>query len=143
MRYALLAAIIAALALGMAGCAPRPPIYVGVPVPLFQQEVIDMTRAGATDEEIIREIVNTRTVYSLTVGDISKLKEAGVSEGVINYMLETPNRRVRVIERVRYVPDPFYGPWYDPWYDPWWYDPWYDPWYPRSRFHFGWRFYVH
>jgi len=135
MRYALPAAIVAALIVIIGGCAPLPPTYVGVPVPLSQQEVIDMTEAGATDEEIIREIDNTRTVYSLTVGDIDKLKEAGVSEGVVNYMLETPNRRVRVIERVRYVPDPFY--------DPWWYDPWYDPWYPQSRFHIGWRFHVH
>ena len=132
MRYALLLIAAIGIAFGVAGCAPKEPVFIGVPVPLSQQEVIEMTEAGATDEEIIREINDTQTVYSLTVRDIERLKAEGVSEGVINYMNETPNRRVQVIERVRVVPDPWYGPYYDPWYDPY-----YDPWYRRTRFHFG------
>ena len=129
MKYPIIALAAIALALTITGCSQVPPRYVGVPVPLTQQDIIEMTGLEATDEEIMAEIDNSGTVFNLTVGDIAKLNEAGVSEGVVNFMLETPHRRVRVIERVRYVPS---------YYDPWGYDPWYDPYYrPRTRFHFG------
>lgn len=147
MRYVLLAVVAGILAIGVLGCAPMYPTYVGVPVPVSQKDIIDMTEAGATDEEIIREIDDTQALFKLTVNDVNALKEAGVSEGVVNHMLDTPNRRVRVVNRYYY--DPSYYSWYDPWYDSW-YDPWYYGYgysyrryrrYPRVQFNFGWYHY--
>jgi hypothetical protein len=72
----------------LSGCTtPRP-------MPLTQADVISMTKAGLTDEEIMRRIDGTATVFRLGASDVVRLRTEGVSERVVNYMLETYPRAV-------------------------------------------------
>ena len=52
-------------------------------------EIIEMTKAGATDQEIINEIQQSKTVYKLDGNAYARLRQIGVSNNVINYMQET------------------------------------------------------
>jgi len=60
-------------------------------------------------------------VYRLGAADIILLKDQGVSERVINYMLETYPRAAVEEQRRRdyhFYSGYYYGPWH---YHPWWY----------------------
>jgi len=58
--------------------------------PLGVEDVKALSRAGVSDDLIISQIRSTRTVYHLGTGDIISLKSSGVSERVIDFMLNTP-----------------------------------------------------
>lgn len=58
--------------------------------PLSLADVKALAQARLSDEVIISQIRNSRTVYHLSSADIIDLKNAGVSEHVINYMINTP-----------------------------------------------------
>lgn len=60
------------------------------------QEVMDMARNGVSDGVICKEIVTSGTVFQLTPADVTNLHNQGVSERVINTMLETRRRPVVV-----------------------------------------------
>lgn len=79
--------MIATLALVLMGCATVPK-----PAPLNQVDVISMTKAGLTDEEIIRRIDDTRTVFRLNSDDVIRLRNEGVSDRIVTYMLDTYTR---------------------------------------------------
>jgi len=49
--------------------------------------IVDMSRHGLSDHEIISAIRRSGSTYYLTTSDAAYLKENGVSESVINYML--------------------------------------------------------
>jgi len=70
-----------------------PPAYVNVaPVqPTSLADVKAMAQAGISDDVIITEIRNTRTVYHLAAADVIGLRDAGVSEKVMNFMINTPS----------------------------------------------------
>jgi len=51
-------------------------------------QIIEMTKAGASDQEIINEIQQSRTVYKLDGNHYARLRQTGVSDNVINYMQE-------------------------------------------------------
>jgi hypothetical protein len=59
--------------------------------PLTVQDVKALTNAGVSDDVIISQIRNSRTVYHLTTSDIIDLKNSGVSANVIDYMINTPS----------------------------------------------------
>lgn len=59
--------------------------------PLSTTDVKKMTKAGLSDDVIISQIDATRTVFHLSSADIIDLKKAGVSQRVINYMIQTGN----------------------------------------------------
>jgi outer membrane lipoprotein SlyB len=59
--------------------------------PLGLADIKALARAGVSDEVIISQIRNARTVYRLTTAEIIELKDAGVSERVIDFMINTPN----------------------------------------------------
>jgi uncharacterized protein YcfJ len=59
--------------------------------PLTLADVRALTRAGVSDEIIISQIRNSRTAYRLSTTEIIELKEAGVSNRVIDYMINTPS----------------------------------------------------
>jgi len=60
--------------------------------PLTVADVKELARAGVSDELIISQIRNSRTVYRLTTTEIIGLKDEGVSENIIDYMLNTQTR---------------------------------------------------
>ena len=67
-----------------------PPVYYAPPAQaqlLTVADVKSLTRAGVSEENIISQINSTRTVYHLDANAIIDLKNAGVSEKVIAYMM--------------------------------------------------------
>lgn len=59
--------------------------------PLGMADIKALSRAGVSDEVIISQIRNSRTAYRLTTAEIIDLKESGVSQKVIDFMINTPN----------------------------------------------------
>lgn len=57
--------------------------------PLTTNDIKDMTKAGLNDDIIISQIQSTRSVFYLSTADIISLKNAGVSQRVIDYMIRT------------------------------------------------------
>jgi hypothetical protein len=60
--------------------------------PLAVADVESLAKAGIGDDLIISQIRNSRTVYHLTTADIIALKDAGVSNKIIDYMINTPTQ---------------------------------------------------
>lgn len=60
--------------------------------PLRASDIKALTHAGINDDIIISQIRNSRTIYHLSTADIINLKEAGVSEEVIDFMINTPSQ---------------------------------------------------
>lgn len=58
--------------------------------PLGVADVKAMAQARISDEVIISQIRNTHTVYRLSAADIIDLNNSGVSQKVIDYMINTP-----------------------------------------------------
>jgi len=52
-------------------------------------DVVALVKNGLSDEVIISQIRNSRTVYHLTTAEIIDLKNSGVSEKVIEFMINT------------------------------------------------------
>lgn len=57
--------------------------------PLTVQDVKNMSQNGIKDEVIINQIKATNSVFYLTSDQIIDLKKSGVSQHVINYMIQT------------------------------------------------------
>ncbi len=58
--------------------------------PVTFDDVKAMSAQKISDDTIINHIRQTRTVFRMTASNIIELKGAGVSEKVINFMIETP-----------------------------------------------------
>jgi hypothetical protein len=58
--------------------------------PLSLADVKAMVRAQVSDDTIIAQIINSHTVYHLYATDIIDLHQAGVSQRVIDFMVNTP-----------------------------------------------------
>ena len=125
--------------------------------PLTVADIKALSKAGVSDDLIISQIRNSRTVYHFSTGGIVDLKNAGVSERVIDFMLNTPTQiqsgevagvvgappPAPMPEQVLIAPGPDYlwvgGAWL--WYgDRWAWHPgyWHRPMYPRGYGH-HWR----
>jgi tetratricopeptide (TPR) repeat protein len=59
---------------------------------ITKEEVITLAKLGIPEAEIIRAIEKDRTVFDLRIQDILELRKAGVPEGVVKFMLGTPER---------------------------------------------------
>jgi outer membrane lipoprotein SlyB len=57
--------------------------------PLTISDVIKLSQGGVSDESIIRYLKKTESTYNLSQAQINRLKDAGVSQRVINYMVNT------------------------------------------------------
>ena len=119
MKTVLLFCVAVVLTIGCATTAPRPP-------PLTQTDIISMTKASMTDEEIMRRIDGTRTVFRLNSDDVVRLRQEGVSDRVVTYMLDTYTRAAVAEQRRQdaYYYDDYYfhyGFYYGhPWHRWWW-----------------------
>ncbi len=78
----------------MVGCATPPR-----PTPLTQADIISMVKVGMIDEDIMRRIDDTRTVFRLSSDDVIRLRNEGVPDRVVNYMLDTYTRAVAAEQR--------------------------------------------
>jgi hypothetical protein len=52
-------------------------------------DIIKMSEAGIADDKIIGTIQSTGSVYHLSSSDVDELKRGGVSQRVIDYMMQT------------------------------------------------------
>jgi outer membrane lipoprotein SlyB len=59
--------------------------------PLGLADIKALAKAGVSDEVIISQVRNAHVVYRLTTAEIIDLKDAGVSEKVIDFMINTPS----------------------------------------------------
>ena len=88
-----------------------------------------LTRAHVSDGIILRYLRDQETVYYLNSDDVANLRKAGVSQSIVDYMLQTPRM---------YGPDFYpaigvgvgYGPY---WGDPFWGPAYPYPYYPYRR----------
>ena len=84
------------VALTVVGCATKRP---APPPPLTQADVISMVKGGLTDEEIMRRIDDTRTVFRLSSEDVVRLRNEGLSDRLVNFMLDTYTRAAMAAQR--------------------------------------------
>jgi hypothetical protein len=103
----------------LVGCATTPHPR---PVPLTQSDIISMVKAGMTEEDIMRRIDETGTVFRLSSDDVMRLRNEGVPDRVVNYMLDTYTRAAVAEQRRRDADYQFqYGFYYGrPWHHGWW-----------------------
>jgi outer membrane lipoprotein SlyB len=71
--------------------APQTYVRVEQGQPLGIADIKAMTRAGVSDDVIISQIISSHTVFRLGAADIIDLHNSGVSDRVVNYMINTPN----------------------------------------------------
>jgi uncharacterized protein YcfJ len=57
--------------------------------PLTVGDIIKLSQGGVSDDTIIRYIQETKTSYNLSQIQIDRMREAGVSSRVVNYMVDT------------------------------------------------------
>ena len=68
---------------------PPPPQYRAQPMGL--PDIKMLAKSGVSDEFILSQIRNSHSVYRLSAAEILDLKDAGVSEKVIDFMINTPS----------------------------------------------------
>lgn len=60
--------------------------------PLGLADVKALAKASVSDEVMISQIRNSHTAYHLSTAEIIELKDSGVSEKVIDFMINTPGQ---------------------------------------------------
>jgi hypothetical protein len=96
---------------------------------LALSDIKSLSRAGVSDDIILRYLRNQQTVYYLSAEDVGGLRKAGVSPSVVDYMLQTPR------EFTNYYPAIGLGFGYWPYYDPFWGPPYPNYPYPYHHWH--------
>ena len=71
--------------------APQTYVRVQQGQPLTVSDIKALAEANVSDDVIISQIRNSHTVFHLSTSDIIDLHNAGVSENVINFMINTPS----------------------------------------------------
>lgn len=59
---------------------------------LSTDDIKKMSRAGLSDDTIMNQIHETKSIFYLSSADIVDLKKSGVSQKVINTMIQTGNK---------------------------------------------------
>jgi hypothetical protein len=104
------------------GCASSKP-KVAQSHPVTVADVEALTKAGMGDDVIISQIRTSGAAYRLNAADIIDLHNAGVSNRVIQYMINSP-AQAPVAQTVVAAPPPappYYYP--NPYPYPWWFWP--------------------
>ena len=70
--------------------APQTYVRVEQGQPLGVADIKAMARAGVADDVIISQIIGSHTVFHLSAAEIIDLHNSGVSDRVVNYMINTP-----------------------------------------------------
>ena len=71
--------------------APQTYAKVDQGQPLSLADVKALAKAGISEDVIISQIKSSRTVFHLSAADIIELRDTGVSDKVVNYMINTPS----------------------------------------------------
>jgi outer membrane lipoprotein SlyB len=69
--------------------APQTYVRVDQGQPLGMTDIKALAKAGVSDDVIISQIKTSHTVFRLSAADIIDLHGAGVSDAVVNYMINT------------------------------------------------------
>ena len=111
MRHLFIFALLAALA----GCAA----FEKLPPAPSVADIIELSKSGASADDIIKRIEASRAVYALPASELARMREQGVPDRVIDYLHSTYIEAVRHAEWAR-ARDAywFYGPPFRPW--PYW-----------------------
>ncbi len=59
---------------------------------LSTDDIKKMSRAGLSDEVIMKQINDTKSIFYLSSADIVDLKKSGVSQKIITAMIQTGNK---------------------------------------------------
>ncbi len=59
--------------------------------PLSLADVKSLAKAGVNEDVIVNQIRNSRTVFHLSAADIIDLRDTGVTDKVVNYLINTPS----------------------------------------------------
>jgi len=100
MKQRLITLMVVTVGLAIVGCAtpPRPAsVVVPAPPPVEQHplslaDIKAMAKAGVSEEVILSQIRSSQSGYHLSTAEIVDLKEAGVSNKVIDFMINTPTQ---------------------------------------------------
>jgi hypothetical protein len=79
-------------------------------------DIKSLSRAHVSDAVTLRYLRDHGTVYNLNSADVESLRKAGVSQSIIDYMLQT----ARMDGPDFYPGSPYWG-------DPYWYGPYWGP----------------
>jgi len=90
-----------------------------------------LTHARVSDGVILRYLRDRQTIYYLNTGDVEGLRKAGVSQSIIDYMLQTP----------RMYPSGVYPAVGVGYYNPFWYGPY--PYYYGYGYGYGYGYHYH
>jgi uncharacterized protein YcfJ len=69
--------------------SPRTVTRMDKDEPLTINDVIKLSQSGICDDTVITYIKQRKTIYSLTQAQTRRMQEAGVSQRVINFMIES------------------------------------------------------
>lgn len=113
MRIVKMALLVTLIAL-LTGCAST---RLARPAPPTLDEIVEMSKAGTSSEEIIKRLKESRAIYTLSASQIASLHDRGVSDTVLDYMHSVYLREVREDEAAqayhrygwRFQPYFFYG----------------------------------
>jgi hypothetical protein len=86
--------------------------------PLSLYDIKALSRAGVSDAVTLRYLRDHGTTYYLNSDDVTGLRKAGVSQSIVDYMLQTPRNNGPYLY-------PSIGIGYG--YDAYWGDPFWDP----------------
>jgi hypothetical protein len=122
----------------LTGCVTRTYTVNTPPPGPTVAEVQSMVAAHVSDSVIISQIQNSSTRYHLTADQIIALKNAGVSDAVINALINTASKpqpqATTTVDQTVY-PYPYF--YVDPWPFWWW------GWGPHYYYHGGYGGYYH
>lgn len=89
--------------------APQTYVRVDQGQPLGMTDIKALAKAGVSDDVIISQIKTSHTIFRLSAADIIDLHSAGVSDAVVNYMINTQSAAdaaPATTTVVRYAPPP-------------------------------------
>jgi hypothetical protein len=80
--------------------APQTYVRINQQQPLSTADVKALAKAGITDDVIINQLASTHSGFRLSPADIIDLRNSGVSDKVINYMISTANDPTAIVSGV-------------------------------------------
>jgi len=85
--------MVAAVGLVLAGCGEtyeRRTVLVGVPLPMTTEDVVAAVKAGDSQDAVISKLQRSGFDGALTTRDVDRLRDEGVPEPVLDWMLTHP-----------------------------------------------------